>query len=120
MTRSRRKKTPSAFQENFNRILRERNLTLRVAAELMGLPLSTVAEYTHGSTPSNLEAIGQFCQKLNIDFQWLLTGHKSTPQLGELSLEELFDERDSGWDGLYRIRATRLVPKSKSKGGKER
>lgn len=109
--KSKKEQAPSAFQKNFNEVLKSRGLTLKMASELAELPISTISGWTSGNSPSDLEAIGRFCQKLGVDFMWLCTGLKTSTDISQISLDELFSEQDTGFDGIYRLKATRLVRK---------
>lgn len=109
--RPRRKKVESVFSKNFQKVLDERGLTLKQAAELSGVSISTCADWVSGSNPNNLTAVGDFCRKLSIDFEWLVLGRSSNKPLSEIPINELFDEQDVGLSGLFKISAVRLTKK---------
>ena len=112
MPRKSKKGQSTEFQKNFNEVLKSRGLTLKMAAELAELPLTTIAGWTEGSSPNDLAAVGRFCQKLGIDMLWLCSGLKTSSDLTKIPLDELFVEEGTGWDGIFRLKATRLVRKS--------
>jgi hypothetical protein len=120
MGRPKKQSTTSVFSVNLRKVLDERQLTLKMAADLMGVPYTTLVEWANGASPSNIEAIGGFCRKMGIDFQWLLTGVHSRTSAVDLPAEDLlreyFEERDDGLSGLFKITATRLVRRKKEAG----
>lgn len=115
MARPKKIKTTTIFATNLKKVLEDRQLTLKMAAELMGIAYTTLVDWANGSSPSDIEAIGGFCRKLGIDFAWLMLGQRSESNLSEVPLESLFEEQDAGFDGLYRLRATKLVRKKVSR-----
>lgn len=111
MSRKSKKGQTTEFQKNFNEVLKARGLTLKMAAELAEIPLTTVAGWTEGSSPNDLAAVARFCQKLGIDMLWLCSGLKASTDLSKIPLDQLFMEEGTGWDGIFRLKATRLVRK---------
>ncbi|MGE4233213.1 MAG: helix-turn-helix domain-containing protein [Bacteriovoracia bacterium] len=113
MTKPRRKRIESPFHKNFDRILKERDLNLKQAAKLMGVPYSTLASWgAEKSIPSDLSAIGRFCKLIGVDFEWLLTGEPSRAlDNSKFQIEDLFVEEDVGLEGLFKIKAVKLSRK---------
>ena len=97
-------KPKSVFTTNFNKLIADRNLSVRMAADLLELPYSTVADYTTGASPTNLEAIGKFCKKLGVSFSWLMLSEEPSNRTQSLTLESLFDEQsETSFEGIYKI-----------------
>lgn len=108
----RRKRTESVFSNNFKKVLTDRQITLKMASELAEVPYSTIADWQNGAVPNQIEAVGRFCKKLGVDFEWLMLGTKSSIDVEQLPPEELFDEQDVGLEGIFRIKAVRLVKRN--------
>lgn len=113
--RRRRKSGFTAFQTNLESVRVERKLTLRQLADLAQLPHSTVFGWVNGASPYEIDAIYRLSKALKVDFQWLMVGQKAIHDSSGLDLEDFFEE-DPGneFEGIYRIRATKMVPKGTS------
>lgn len=109
-----RTRVKSPFADNLKAILAERGLTQRGAAEIAGVHVAVLNEWLQGASPADHVAVMKLCTGLRVDFQWLLTGVHSNPDLSKTSLAELFDiEPDPDFSGLFLLEAKRL----KRKGG---
>lgn len=75
----------SSFQINLSTLMQERGLTYRDMASMEDVPQSTVFGWANGASPIDISAIHQLSKKLNVDFQWLLTGEKSAKDLTGLN-----------------------------------
>lgn len=89
----------------------EKKLSTRELARQANVSSSVVAGWLKGSSPTDLVLIKNLCEKLEINFTWLLTGtydkEKPFP-----NLVEIFDEVPY-FDGYARIRIDRLIHKGK-------
>lgn len=118
MPRPKREKAETPFTKNFNKILRERRLSIKQVAELMGLPYTTAVGIAGGATPTDMEAISRFCTALNVDFEWLLTGKIKNFDASQIPLDQIFEEeRESSFSGIYKIEAKKLLVKVEKKKG---
>ncbi len=118
MPRRKRTKAVGAFTENFNKILRERGLTVKQAAELMQLPYTTVVGFTNGAMPSSYESVSKFCTALSLDFEWLLTGKTKNFDPSQIPLDQIFqEEATNSFSGIFKIEAKKLIPIGHKKKG---
>jgi len=108
-----RKKLDSPFAKTLNKILKERGITLRAAAEMASVPLSTIADWTSGSSPSDLGAVARLAKALGVTFEYLCLGHEETIDKKTFTINDMFEEVKA-FDGIYRITATKLEPKKDS------
>ncbi len=107
-----RKKVESPFAKNLGLILRERGLSQKSAAEIMGISVSVVNDWIHGTQPSDHHALLRLCKAISCDFQWLLTGTRSNPVASTSNLHEVFDVQDDPmFSGVFMIEAKRLKVK---------
>jgi transcriptional regulator with XRE-family HTH domain len=105
-----RKKVDSPFAKTLNRILKDRGITLRAASEMANVPLSTIADWTSGSSPSDLNGVARLAKALGVSFEFLCLGKEETIDRKNFQLSDLFEETKA-FDGIYRITATKLEPK---------
>lgn len=109
-----RKRAESPFSKNLKRILADRGISQKVAAELAGVSQSTIVDWTAGSNPTDPLAVQKLCRALKCEFEWLLTGEVSKLEIKGLSLAELFEVQDEpAFSGLFQIEAKRLKRKGK-------
>ena len=109
-----RKKTDSPFSKNLTAILKERSISQKQAANLMGVAISVVHDWMNGTYPNDPSALLKLCKALNCDFQWLLTGIQSQPKT-KANLTEVFDIHDDpAFSGIFMIEAKRLKIKAGS------
>ena len=106
-----RPKEVSPFGANLRRVLEERQLTGKAAAEICGVAPSVIADWLAGGMPTNLMAVQKLAIALKVNFEWLLTGRTSSVEQRDLSMTELFEEHDVGLNGIFKIEAKRLVRK---------
>jgi transcriptional regulator with XRE-family HTH domain len=103
----------SVFAKNLGRILKDRNISTRVAANMANVPQSTLQDWLQGSAPSDLEKVNNLAKALGVSFTYLCLGHHESPSLESAPLEAIFDEVESGIEGIFKISAVRLIRKSK-------
>jgi transcriptional regulator with XRE-family HTH domain len=107
-----KKKVESPFAKNLAKILQERNLSQKAVAEIANISPSVVSDWLKGNQPHDLNALLTICQAIKCDFQWLVTGVHSKPNLKDISLAEIFDiEDEPSASGLFQIEAKRLTRK---------
>lgn len=90
---------------------KNRNISLKMAAELSGTAVSTVSDWTSGTMPNDIEAVGEFCRKLGIDFEWMMLGTTKNKSINSIPIDQLFDEQDVGLEGIFKVSAVKLVHK---------
>lgn len=104
-----RKRVQSPFAKNLERILSERNISQRAAAELAHVQPSVLAGWLTGSQANDPLAVQRLAKGLGCSFEWLLCGTDSEVKANQLSMAELFDsEEDPTFSGIFRIEAHRL------------
>ena len=92
--------------------MEERRLTPKIAAELAEVPRSTFGEWLNGASPTDLEAVARFAQKLGVSFEYLLLGKVVTQAAPDI--KEIFDvAEETSLSGLFQIEIKRLTPKRK-------
>ena len=105
----RRKKTDIPFAKNLQKVLKERGLSQRAAAEIAGVSVTTINDWLSGTSPANLEAVLKLCRALKTEFQWMLTGTRDSVDTKDLTLSEIFDiQDDPAFSGIFKIEAKRL------------
>lgn len=107
-----RKQIQSPFAKNLKKILDDRGISQRSAADICGVEPSVLHGWIQGVQPQNMEKVLKLCIELNCDFQWLLTGTRDKIATKEISMSELFDmENDPTFSGIFMIEAKRLKRK---------
>lgn len=108
-----KKVAKSIFATNLEKLLKERKLTQKMLADLIGASPSTLNEWIKdGKQPQSMDAVLRICESLKVDFQWLLTGQNSRTNLKDISLSELFEvSEEPDFSGVFQIEMKRLVRK---------
>lgn len=107
-----KKKVVSPFSKNLSQVLKDRGLSQKAVAELGNISVSTLSDWLAGNQPHDLNALLKICQALKVDFQWLVTGQSSIPNLKDITLSELFDVSDEpDFEGVFQISMKRLKRK---------
>lgn len=103
------------FSKNLSAILKERGVSVRAAAQIAKIPVSTLTAWTNGSTTPSLmqiEALRRLAHALGLSLEKLLTGNDS--RIEKLSLTDAFDiASDPTMSGLFEISVRRITPKMK-------
>ncbi|MEK6706035.1 MAG: hypothetical protein AABZ06_09620 [Bdellovibrionota bacterium] len=104
------------FTRILNSIMKERAISVRKAAKMAGVGISTVMSWKSGAMPENYIAVKRFAEGLGTTLSFLLTGEDDTRQPGALpAIAEVFDDAGLIFDGYAKITVQRLVPKTKNK-----
>lgn len=104
-----RKRLVSPFSANLQKILAERGISIRGAAEICGVNQAVIHAWTNGAQPHDSLAVLKLCTALKCDFQWLLTGSHAETKVREMALQEIFEtENDPAFSGIFQIEAKRL------------
>ena len=105
----RRKRITTPFAQNLKKILQDREVSIRGAAEICGVNQAMVHSWINGAQPHDLIAVLKLCKALKCDFQWLLTNSHPQVSIKEMSLQEIFEmENDPAFSGIFQIEAKRL------------
>jgi transcriptional regulator with XRE-family HTH domain len=100
------------FQINLNSIIEERDLTFKDIASMSEVSQSTVFGWANGASPNNIAVIHKLSKKLNVDFQWLLTGESSSKDFTGVTPEDFYDEDYLETEGIYKVKLYKLTPKT--------
>ena len=116
-TQPRRKREPSTFAENLRRLLDQRRISQRVAAQMAGVSNSTMADWLSGAAPSDLHKVAALAQALHVSFEALCLGTHEGQAINQIPTEEIFEEEAIGFEGIYKIKAIKLVRKKGIRNG---
>lgn len=112
MPKKTEKTDQSVFSQNLNKLLKDRGISQRAAAELAGVNPSVVNDWCNGAVPRDLKAVSKLCKALSTDFEWILTGEASEQRKYDPKLEDFFEvEKDSSFSGIFQIEAKKLKRK---------
>ena len=104
-----RKRVDSPFKDNLSSLLKERGISQRGAAEIMGVSVAVVNDWLQGAYPNDQSAVLKFCKAVKCDFQWLLTGEQSQGEDSRTNLSEIFDiQNEPAFSGIFMVEAKRL------------
>jgi transcriptional regulator with XRE-family HTH domain len=104
----------SPLAVNLKRLLEERGISSRAAAQLAQIPPSTLNQWLSGISPQDLEAVNRLAMALDVDFQFLVLGKAATPK--PQKAEDFFDiANEASLSGLFQIEIKRLKPKASGK-----
>lgn len=107
-----KKKIESPFAKNLAQVLKDKGLSQKAAAEIAGVAPSVISDWLSGAIPQDLNALMKICQALSCDFQFLLTGVHSRPDIKDITLAEIFDlEDEPSFEGVFQISMKRLKRK---------
>lgn len=109
----RKRQDQSVFAKNLNRLLSERGIPHRVAAQMIGISQSTLADWSAGSAPSDLTKVAALARALGVSFSYLCLGIEDHPNRDEIDIADLYEEEPVSFDGLFKIKAVRLTRKKK-------
>lgn len=106
-----RNSTVSPFSVVMRKLMEERKLNAKLAADMAGVARSTFSEWLNGAVPSNLDAIANLAMKLGVSFEYLLLGKVVTQQPQDIKdIFEIADE--TSMSGLFQIEIKRLKPRN--------
>jgi transcriptional regulator with XRE-family HTH domain len=88
------------FAQRITRLRRQRKLTQKQIAEVLGIPLSTYKEWEYGRRIQGEEVYARLAEVLEVNLKTLLTGAKSSGQ------EEVLEMLDGAIDQLKELKAT--------------
>jgi transcriptional regulator with XRE-family HTH domain len=100
----------SPLAVNLKRILEERGISARAAAELAQIPPSTLSQWLAGINPTDMKAVNRLAVALNIEFHFLVLGEPAPSK--QHKMEDHFEiENEASMSGLFEISIRRLKPK---------
>ncbi len=108
-----KKKSDSSFSNRLVALMTERGLTLRDAAKISGVSLSTVQSWRSGSIPHDWMAVKKLADTLGTSLSYLLTGIDEARSGMIPSVSQVFGDGGLLFDGFAKITIQRLIPKDK-------
>ena len=93
-------------------ILKERKVTQKDAAKVIGVNASVMSGWLSGASPNDFQAVKKLADHLKISFTWLMTGQEDSGSDAP-AIAEVFEEQDDIFDGYAKIKITRLMPRKK-------
>lgn len=112
MARSNKEKN-SPFARNLNKLMKDKGMTIREAADVVGVAHSTINSWRSGAAPEDFMAVKELAKALGVSFSFLLTGEDETRGEQPPSVAEVFTEGDALFDGYAKITIQRLIPNKK-------
>lgn len=93
----------------------EHGIGVREAAQIAGVPASTIQNWRSGTLPTNFTAVKKLAQAFGTTFSFLLTGEDETRiRTSPLSITEVFDDGGELFEGYAKITIRKLIPKRRS------
>lgn len=107
-----KKSGSSLFSKNLASVIKNRGISQKAISEIAGVSASTVSEWLAGNQPADLGAVLKLCSALKLDFQWMMTGVHSSPNINNLDIDDLFtSEEVPTATGVFEITMRRLIRK---------
>lgn len=103
------KKEIGEFGKRFAALLDEKQVSIRTASEVSGIPPSTLQDWRSGVLPSgSFEGLARLCLHLGVTFEYLMTGSNMTLP-GPL---EAFVTGGSIFRGYLKVNIERVIPRN--------
>ena len=110
---SRKRSESTPLGENLKRIMKERNLSMRVLAGMAGVSVSSISDWVNNSSPADLQKVAALAKGLNISFSFLVLGVHEESKTDKLTIDDLYDSEGTPLEGVFRISAVRLIKKQR-------
>jgi transcriptional regulator with XRE-family HTH domain len=103
--------TNKDFGMRLQRLMKERDVTLREAAEAAGIPTSTLHRWRQGSPGGDYAALKKLAVHLGVTLDYLLTGESDEPAHGLVAaaVGESLEQGGVLFDGLLEVRIRRVM-----------
>lgn len=101
------------FGKILTKVMKERQLTIQMIADLAGVNKSVVHGWMTGTTPHDLIAVGKLSKALAISFRELLLGEAELP-LNISSLDVQFDKQIV-FEGVCEVSIKKIIPRTEVK-----
>lgn len=106
-----------AKEKNWGRrladILKEKGVSQKEAAKKAGVRPSVLSGWLSGASPNDFTAVKRLADSLQTSFTYLLTGEPDSSQ--SPTINEVFDDGGSLFDGYAKITIQRLIPRKERK-----
>lgn len=97
------------FARNLNDLMKEHGMTVREAAKVANVAVSTIQNWRSGSSPNDYVAVRKLAQALNTTLGWLLTGEHDSQGPGQLRIDDVIHEERPFFSGYAYITVNRIV-----------
>jgi transcriptional regulator with XRE-family HTH domain len=92
--------------------MREHGVSVRAAAKVAGVAVSTIENWRNGSPPRDFRSAQKLSRRLGVSLSFLLTGECDSRNGGAPRLEEVLSDGGEIFEGFVEVRIKRLVPKN--------
>ncbi len=99
----------SIFARNLNDLMKEHGMTVREAAKVANVAVSTIQNWRGGSSPNDYVAVRKLANALNTTLAWLLTGEHDTQAQGSIRIDDATHEEKPFFSGYAHITVNRIV-----------
>lgn len=101
------------FGKRLTGLMNEQNLSVRAAAKVAGVAVSTLDNWRNGSPPRNFKSAQKLSRHLGVSLSFLLTGEDDVRPDGVLKIEEVLIDGGEIFEGLLEVKIKRLLPRRK-------
>lgn len=109
-----RKKSDRPFSKILRGLMAEKKITVREAAKMAGVAVSTLDDWRGGAVPEDYLAVKKLAQSLGVSMAFLLTGEdEASSNSVSPSVTEVFQDGGALFDGFAKITIQRLIPRNK-------
>src|ERR1700751_2842761 len=103
------------FSENLKRLMKEHSVSTRALTLALGIPSSTISEWTAGREPKLGDPVLKLAKFFGVSLEFLITGKEPEQEVIQTLLEtECEQDFMTIHQGIYRVRLEKL----KNKKGK--
>ena len=99
------------FGKRLSRLMDEKGLKLRQAADIAEIGVSTLHGWVEDRAPTNFQAVRRLAQALEVSMAYLLTGEDDHPHTAPTRLEDTLRAKEVIFDGTVEVLVKRLIPK---------
>lgn len=112
--KKRKRSGPTPFSKILRRLMTEKGISVRKAAEIADVGTSTIDNWRGGALPEDYSAVKKLANSLGVSFSYLLTGEDDKKdQFALPTVTEVFDDGGALFDGYAKITIQRLIPREK-------
>lgn len=114
--KKRKRSGPTPFSKILRALMTEKEVSVREAAELAGVGISTVDNWRSGALPEDYSAVKRLAKSLGVSMEFLLTGEEDKFDGNHLpSVTAVFQDGGALFDGYAKITIQRLIPRKQEK-----
>lgn len=98
------------ISKRLTRLMEEKSLTIRKAAELSGTAPSNISNWLSGSSPTDFQALKRLADALDVTVGYILLGYDENKAVREMTIDDMYCKEEI-FDGLVEIKIKRLTKK---------